>query len=126
MFILKSILDFNTIFNDAPTPWALGFQDGASQTFEGIVELHNEIFFYIIIILVGVFWLLSSVIINFNTVTNKIVNKYHNHGMNVPIQKYSILKRSYSSISTLPNVDNSNIAVKYENAFLMKKKIFFN
>lgn len=80
MFILKTLLGINTILNDAPTPWAFGFQDGASPSFEGIVELHNQILFYIIIILVGVFWIMFSVIKNFNINTNKIVNKYHNHG----------------------------------------------
>ena len=80
MFILKTLLGINTILNDAPTPWAFGFQDGGSPTFEGIVELHNQIIFYIIIILVGVFWVLSSVIQNFNIKSNKIVHKYHNHG----------------------------------------------
>ena len=26
---------------DAPTPWQIGFQDGASPGFEGIVTLHD-------------------------------------------------------------------------------------
>ena len=36
---------FNTIFNDAPQPWQLGFQDSAAPGLTGIVELHNTIFF---------------------------------------------------------------------------------
>ena len=46
---------FNTIFNDAPQNWQLGFQDSATPGFSGIVELHDTIFFYLIIISVGVF-----------------------------------------------------------------------
>ena len=42
------------IYNDAPEPWQLGFQDGASPTQEGITELHDTIFFYLVIILFGV------------------------------------------------------------------------
>lgn len=46
---------FNTIFNDAPQNWQLGFQDPATPGFTGIIELHDTIFFYLIIICVGVF-----------------------------------------------------------------------
>src|SRR3954471_300643 len=65
---------------DAPEPWQLGFQDGASPSFEGITELHDSIMFYLIIILLGVGWLLSSVVLRWNVQTNPIVHKYHNHG----------------------------------------------
>jgi cytochrome c oxidase subunit 2 len=53
MFQLFTI--FNTIFNDAPEAWQLGFQDAATPGFTGIIDLHNTIFFYLIIICVGVF-----------------------------------------------------------------------
>jgi cytochrome c oxidase subunit 2 len=46
---------FNIIFNDAPQPWQLGFQDSAAPSFSGIVELHNIILFYLIIICIAVF-----------------------------------------------------------------------
>jgi len=68
------------VYNDAPEPWQLGFQDGASASFEGIIELHNQIMFYLVIILIGVSWMLSSILLNFNTNANKIVHKYSNHG----------------------------------------------
>ena len=68
------------IFNDAPQPWQLGFQDGASPTQEGITELHDSIFFYLIVISILVFWMMGSVLLHFNSDRNKIVHKYHNHG----------------------------------------------
>jgi|SRR5579871_410890 len=68
------------IFIDAAEPWQLSFQDGASPSFEGITELHDQIIFYLVIILLGVGWILFSIIINFNSNNNKIVYKYHNHG----------------------------------------------
>jgi len=77
------------ILSDVPLAWGLYFQDGASPSFEGIVELHNRIMFYLIVILFGVSWILSSVIIHFNKSENKIVYKHLNHGICVPIQKYS-------------------------------------
>ena len=46
---------FNIIHNDSPEPWQIGFQDGASPGFTGIVELHNNIFFYLVVIAILVF-----------------------------------------------------------------------
>lgn len=46
---------FNVIYNDAPQPWQTGFQDSGAPGFSGIIELHDTIFFYLIIICVGVF-----------------------------------------------------------------------
>ena len=57
-----------TLFNDAPQPWQLGFQDSAAPGFTGIVELHNTIFFYLVVIIVSVFWLIGTVMYYFNTV----------------------------------------------------------
>lgn len=68
------------IYNDAPEPWQLSFQDGGSPTHEGITELHDSIFFYLVVILFGVMWVLSSVIVNFNNTKSQIVYKYANHG----------------------------------------------
>ena len=71
---------FNTIFNDAPQPWQIGFQDSAAPGFTGIVELHNTIFFYLVVIFFGVFWVLSSIIYYYNSNKSPIVHKYLTHG----------------------------------------------
>ena len=78
--MLQNISIFNTIFNDAPQPWQLGFQDSAAPGLTGIVELHNTIFFYLIVIVVGVFWVLGSIIYYYNSKKSPIVHKYLNHG----------------------------------------------
>nr|UEV87046.1 cytochrome c oxidase subunit 2 [Grifola frondosa] len=78
--MLKYISIFNTIFNDAPQPWQIGFQDSAAPALTGIVELHNTIFFYLIVICVGVFWVLGSIIYYYNFKKSPIVHKYLNHG----------------------------------------------
>lgn len=70
----------NPIFNDVPEPLQLGFQDGASPGLSGIVDLHDSIFFYLVLISVGVFWMLGSVILNFNFKNNPITYKYATHG----------------------------------------------
>lgn len=134
MFITPSL--FNTIYNDAPQPWQIGFQDSAAPGFTGIVELHNTIFFYLIVICVGVLWVLGSSIYYFNIKKSPIIHKYLNHGKYVPIQKSSkfnnILfkngvyssKHTYSTLS-LNSLKNDEIKYDkfYENVFDMKKDI---
>lgn len=71
---------FGIIHNDAPYPWAIGFQDGAAPGFEGIIELHNSIFFFLVLISISVFWMLFAVIRNFSSANSAIVYKYLNHG----------------------------------------------
>jgi len=78
--LLNSLNLFTPVHNDAPEPWQWAFQDGASPSFEGIVELHDQIMFYLVIIFFGVAWMLTSVILNFGSNKNKIVYKYANHG----------------------------------------------
>ena len=127
---------FNTLYNDAPQPWQIGFQDSAAPGYTGIVELHNTIFFYLIVICVGVFWVLGSTIYYFNTKNSPIVHKYLNHGRCVPVQKCSkfykkilinkvfIPVRTYTTLpgNHLENEDVNYIKI-YENAFDMKKDI---
>lgn len=134
MFLTLSI--FNIIYNDAPQPWQIGFQDSAAPGYTGIVELHNTIFFYLIVICIGVFWVLGSTIYYFNTKNSPIVHKYLNHGRDVPVQKCSkfynkilinkvfIPVRTYTTLpgNHLENDDVNYIKV-YENAFDMKKDI---
>jgi len=79
MTILTSLL-FKPVLCDAPEPWQIGFQDGATPTFEGITELHNSIFFYLVVISIGVTWALVSLLVNFNSTNSPIVYKYSNHG----------------------------------------------
>ena len=78
--MLQNFSIFNSIFNDAPQPWQLGFQDSAAPGFTGIVELHNTIFFFLVVICVGVFWVLGSIIYYYNSKKSPIVHKYLNHG----------------------------------------------
>jgi cytochrome c oxidase subunit 2 len=79
---MNSILNliFNPILNDSPEQWQIGFQDSAAPGFEGIIDLHDSIFFYLIVISIGVFWMLFSIMINFSYKNSPIVYKYSNHG----------------------------------------------
>ena len=134
--MFKTLSLFNTIYNDAPQPWQIGFQDSAAPGFTGIVELHNTIFFYLIVICVGVFWVLGSSIYYFNIKNSPIIHKYLNHGKYVPIQKCSkfnnnlfknVVYISKHSYSTLPknhlNFYNINHVKFYDNILNIKKDI---
>ena len=63
---------------DAPKPWGMYFQDSASPQMEALAELHDNIMFYLVIILFAVGWIMISIIRNY--AKNKISNKYINHG----------------------------------------------
>lgn len=134
MFKILSL--FNTIYNDAPQPWQIGFQDSAAPGFTGIVELHNTIFFYLIVICVGVLWVLGSSIYYFNTKKSPIIHKYLNHGKYVPVQKCSkFYKKFLSSNMFIPirtyitlsknqiKYDDIKYVKVYENILDMKKDI---
>ena len=78
---LNEIHLFSTLLNcDAPRPWGLYFQDSATPQMEGLVELHDNIMFYLSIILFSVGWILISIIIKFNNKKWPIANKYLSHG----------------------------------------------
>ena len=61
---MQNIL-FNTIKCEAAYDWQLGFQYPATPAFEGIVNLHNDIFLYIVFITIFVSYMLASCWIRF-------------------------------------------------------------
>jgi heme/copper-type cytochrome/quinol oxidase subunit 2 len=63
---------------DSPKPWGLYFQDSASPQMEAIIELHNYVMYFLIIILFAVMWILFTAVIKFYY--NKFSNIYLNHG----------------------------------------------
>ncbi len=65
---------------DAPTAWGIYFQDSASPQMEGLVELHDNIMYYLVLVLFSVGWVLFSVIRYFIENKSPIAHKYLNHG----------------------------------------------
>jgi len=65
---------------DAPSSWGIYFQDSATPQMEGLIELHDIIMYYLIIILFGVGWILFSIMYNFVSTKSPISHKYLNHG----------------------------------------------
>ena len=72
----------NSIFTtcDAPKPWGMYFQDSASPQMEALAELHDNIMFYLVIILFAVGWILFSIMKNYVETKSPISHKYLNHG----------------------------------------------
>lgn len=70
---------------DAPRPWGVYFQDSASPQMEALVELHDNIMFYLVIILYAVGWMLISIIVKFAVTKSAISNKYVSHGTMVEL-----------------------------------------
>lgn len=131
---------------DAPRAWGLYFQDSASPQMEALVELHDNIMYYLVAILFAVGWIQGAIIRNFDSSKSPISNKYLNHGINVPTQKYSKFSainllnhkvllpvRTYSTSTNKDqdqyntkksNLDKDSInPLVYVNAYSMKKTI---
>ena len=63
---------------DAPRPWGLYFQDSASPQMEAIIELHNYVMYFLIIILIAVMAIILIIVYRF--VNNIFSNIYLTHG----------------------------------------------
>lgn len=74
---------FTPIYNDVPTPYALYFQDSALPNQEGILELHDNIMFYLLVILGLVSWMLFNIVRTYTS--NPIPYKYIKHGQFIEI-----------------------------------------
>lgn len=80
-FMSKNIYEYDNIIKlDAPMPWGLFFQDSATPQMEGIEELHNNIMFYLAIILFTVTWMMITIIRSFISTKSLISHKFMNHG----------------------------------------------
>ncbi len=71
---------FEFEYNDAPRAWGIYFQDCATPQMEALIEFHDHIMFYLVIILFAVGWILISILWNFVNKKLLISNKYVNHG----------------------------------------------
>lgn len=103
-----------------------GFQTAASPFMEGIIDLHHNLFFFMILVFIFVFWTILNCISYFTT-SEKLVlfNKGH-------FLKKNVFSGIVSGISnyTLQSTLVSDILIKFfkiKNAYLAKKiKKYFN
>lgn len=77
---MNLIKNFFVINSDAPSAWGIYFQDSATPQMEGLIELHDNIMYYLVVILFSVGWILLSIIRNYISNKSPISHKYLNHG----------------------------------------------
>lgn len=64
---------------DAPMPWQMLFQDPATSNMEGIVDLHHDILFFLIVILVLVMWLGVRIVTSFHHTLQPVPERFNHH-----------------------------------------------
>jgi heme/copper-type cytochrome/quinol oxidase subunit 2 len=75
------ILVSNNIINfDAPLPWGLYFQDSGTPLMEVLMELHNYVMYFLLVILGIVGWILLCIIKRYSVINSPISHKYLSHG----------------------------------------------
>lgn len=86
MKLLLSVFALFPIFvlADAPESWQIGFQDPATPVMQGIIDLHHDIMFFMLVILVFVLWMLVRTIYTFHHTRNPIPEKII-HGTTIEI-----------------------------------------
>ena len=80
IIIAISLIGNNIDHNDTPRPWGIYFQNSATPQMEGLVELHDNILFYLVIILFAVGWILASILKKYSNLQLTIPSKHVNHG----------------------------------------------
>ena len=84
-YLVMNLLNVPFSYLDSPEDWQIGFQDPASPIMQGIIELHHDLFFFLIIVLSFVFWLLFKILFTFNSTSNKVITKTINYGTLIEI-----------------------------------------
>ncbi len=73
------------MIRDIPEKWQLGFQDPASPVMELIVKFHDYIFVYLCFIIVGVGYMLATIVIERAKSRKYISHKYMVHGTTIEL-----------------------------------------
>lgn len=83
-FLIGLLATANLAYADAADSWQWDFQDAASPIMEGIVDLHHDLMFFLIIIVVFVTWMLVRVLLQFKSSANPVPSTT-NHGTTIEI-----------------------------------------
>src|SRR5690348_5119458 len=88
--VLKTLMSLvlccfpSIVFADAPEAWQIGFQDPATPVMQGIIDLHHDIIFFMVIILIFVLWMLTRTLYHFHHTRNPVPEKII-HGTTIEI-----------------------------------------
>ena len=75
IFLLLAFIFPSVVLLDAPTAWQTGFQDPATPIAQGIQDLHNDICFFMVVILIFVMWMLGRTLWHFHWTKNPVPSK---------------------------------------------------
>lgn len=77
--VVSQVEGCNKLSNqDAASPWQFSFSDPATPIMEGIINFHNDLMFFIVIITIFVLWMLVRCIMIFQAPTNNEVLDWSN------------------------------------------------
>jgi len=109
---------------DAPVPWQMGFQDPASPGMCAIIDLHNSVMFFVVLVVTFVLYFLSFILF-FSEVKNYprlSFHWYYNHVANVRLEQLwtlvpagillSIAGPSFALLYTLDEAYEAEVNVK--------------
>jgi cytochrome c oxidase subunit 2 len=74
LLFLYALMPFVS-FSDAPEAWQMGFQDPATPIMQGLIDLHHDIQFFLIAVLVFVVWMVARALYLFHYTRNPIPEK---------------------------------------------------
>lgn len=83
--ILFVVLFFGTFFltekcyADVPSAWQMGFQDPATKAIMGVVDLHHDICFFLITILILVLWVGGRILVAFHHNHMPMPERFNHH-----------------------------------------------
>jgi cytochrome c oxidase subunit 2 len=66
---------FFRVYADAPEAWQMGFQDPATPIMQGLINLHHDIFSFMVFILLFVVWMLGRTVYRFHEKRNPVAAK---------------------------------------------------
>jgi cytochrome c oxidase subunit 1 len=75
-FYLSDVTNFNF---DAPEKWQMNFQDPATPVMEKIIDLHHDIQFFLIVIVIAVLWMLIRIVMLFKETNIKTIRFAFDH-----------------------------------------------
>ena len=78
------ILSLPVSLLDAPLPYQLGFQDPATPIMMGIIDLHHDLMFFLVLINIFVIWMLGRTLYRFHETRNPVADSW-THGTVIEI-----------------------------------------
>lgn len=90
--VIKSTIFLLGLF-DYAEPWQLSFQDPATPIMEGIIDLHHDIMFFLVLIIVFILWILLRIVYHFQ--------EHNNHNLPSTVTHHTTLEIIWTIIPAI-------------------------